>query len=55
MSHDYVGPKVYKVIKHEQPGTGFFANTPHYNWTSDRTVIDTAHINEPQEILADSV
>ena len=24
MSHDCGGPKVYKIVKHEQPGTGFW-------------------------------
>ena len=24
MSHDYGGPKFYKIVKHEQPGTGFW-------------------------------
>ena len=34
MSHDYDGPKFYKIVKHEQPGTGL-ADNPHYNLASD--------------------
>ena len=28
MSHDYSGPKLYKIAKHEQTGTVFWAIIP---------------------------
>ena len=32
MSHDYIGPKVYKIVKHEQPGSGFRPIIPITIW-----------------------
>ena len=32
MSHDYGGPKFYRIVKHEQPGTGFWPMIPITIW-----------------------
>ena len=32
MSHDYGGAKFYKIIRHEQPGTGFQSIIPITIW-----------------------
>ena len=34
MSRDYDGPTFYKVVEHEQPGTGYLANNSHCNLAS---------------------
>ena len=36
MSYDYGGPEFHEIIKHEQPGTGFWPILPiNYNLASD--------------------
>ena len=32
ISHDYGGPKYYKLVKHEPPGTGFWPKIPFTIW-----------------------